>query len=149
MQYRYLTQAFRGSDAFDGLTDSDDSSTLERRGQRQPVCQFRADRLIQATLSRINQKRQQGLIDQRKDYLCFGDAKSDVELDDFWPSAVNISPTYRKPRNAWPSASMPLMTGLTISRTIRDSKLESSSTLGANAPIPPVLGPRSSSNARL
>src|SRR4030095_5151525 len=86
MQYRYLTQAFRGSDAFDGLTQLG-RLRVPSRGEdnaNQFVGSEPTRLTSQATLSGINQKRQQGLIDQRKDYLCFGVAKSDVELDDFW-----------------------------------------------------------------
>ena len=45
------------------------------------------------------------------------------------------------------NAAIPLITGLTISSMICDCNAASTRGLGANAPIPPVFGPLSSSNA--
>ena len=43
----------------------------------------------------------------------------------FGPSGVSIRPTNRKPRNGWPSAAMPAITGSTISRMTRASSAAS------------------------
>ena len=150
MQYRYLTQAFRGSDAFDGLTRLG-RLRVPSRGEddaNQFVSSEPTRLTSQATLSGTTEAAQ-GLVDQRQDDLRFGIAEPDVELDDLRAVRCQHQADVQKAAERMALGGHAAMTGSTISRMTRASKLASTSRLGANAPIPPVFGPRSSSKIRL
>ena len=86
---------------------------------------------------------------QRQHDLRFGIAEPHVELDHLRAVGGQHQADVEEAAERWPSAAMPAITGSTISRMTRASSAASSSGLGANAPMPPVFGPRSSSKMRL
>ena len=97
-----------------------------------------------------DEQRQQRLVDQRQDDLRFRIAEPHVELDDLRAGRRSASGRRTGTRGTDdPRRPFRRCTGSTISRMTRASSAASTSGLGANAPIPPVFGPRSSSKIRL